>query len=301
MIIACEDPKVLDALEEVLNRHAPPRRDYKVFQLKYALATWVAYNLEDFFEEKEQQGGGGRYYDPYWGGYRYGSDTGNDKGARLSKRRPVKFISDSDTNTILVQNADQGQLKTIEDLIKLYDAPEPPDTQSLRKTEIVPLLYSKAPVVEKALKDVYRDLLSPNDRTLKEGQPKPERSVTYNFGEGDTVTKYPRWKGQLSIGVDELSNSLIISAPTYLFDDVKAKITALDEAARPVSTVRVMKIDGRLSAAGLQAKLSEIMGGGSGRRPPSGRSSSPSRPPAGPPRPPGPSRTRSSGGGSYSR
>ena len=301
MIIACEDPKVLDALEEVLNRHAPPRRDYKVFQLKYALATWVAYNLEDFFEEKEQQGGGGRYYDPYWGGYRYGSDKGNDKGARLSKRRPVKFISDSDTNTILVQNADAGQLKTIEDLIKLYDAPEPPDTQSLRKTEIVPLSYSKATVVEKALKDVYADLLSPNDRRLKEGQPKPDRSVTINLGDGDSVTKYPRWKGQLSIGVDELSNSLIISAPTYLFDDVKTKITALDEAARPVSTVRVMKIDGRLSAAGLQAKLSEIMGGGSGRRPPSGRSSSPSRPPAGPPRPPGPSRTRSSGGGSYSR
>ncbi len=297
VVIECEDPKVLDALEEVLNRHAPPRRDYKVFPLKYALATWVAFNLEAFFEEEDKQGaGGGRYYDPYWGGYRYGSpNTGNDKGARLSKRRPVKFISDSDTNTILVQNADAGQLKTIEDLIKLYDAPEPRDTQSLRITEIVPLLYSKAAVVEKALKDVYRDLLSPNDRTLKEGQPKPERSVTYNFGDGGSVTKYPRWKGLLSIGVDELSNSLIVSAPTYLFNDVKAKITALDEAARPVSTVRVMKIDGRLSAAGLQAKLSQIMGGGSGRRPPSGRSSSPSKPPGGPPRPPGgPSRSSTS-------
>ncbi len=32
--------------------------------------------------------------------------------------------------------------------------------------------------------------------------------------------KMPKFKGQLSIGVDELSNSLVISAPAYLFDQV---------------------------------------------------------------------------------
>ncbi len=296
VIIACEDPKVLDALEDVLNRYAPPRRDYKVFQLKYAIAYYVARNLEDFFEEEEQGGRRGMYYDPYWGGYRSGGGTGDDGGARLSKRQPVKFIADDDTNTILVQNADPGQLKTIDELIKLYDMPEPPDTQSVRKTEIVLLRYAKAQVVEKALKDVYRDLLSSNDKALREGQPRPERSVTYNFGDGG-VTKMPRWKGQLSIGIDEFSNALIISAPGYLFDDVKAKIVELDEAAKPVSTVRVLKVDGRLSAAGLQEKLAEIMGQGGGRRPSSGRPSSSRRPgEGGPPRPP-----NSRGPSSYSR
>jgi len=285
VIIASDDPKALDVLEDILNRHAPPRRDYKVFPLKYAVAYWVARNLEDFFEEEEEGGGRNRYYDPYWGGYRYSGGTGDESRARLSKRQPVKFIADDDTNTILVQNADPGQLKTIDELIKLYDMPEPPDTQSVRKTEIVLLKYAKAQVVEKALKDVYRDLLSSNDKALREGQPRPERSVTYNFGESG-VTKMPRWKGQLSIGIDEFSNALIVSAPGYLFDDVKARILELDEAARPVSTVRVLKVDGRLSAAGLQQKLAEIMGQGGGRRPPTaGRPPSSSRrPPSGPPR-----------------
>jgi hypothetical protein len=278
VMIASEDPKILDALEDMLNRYAPPRRNYKVYDLKYAVAYWVAQNLEDFFEEEEEGSGRNRYYDPWWG-YRYGGSTNDEGGARLSKRRPVKFISDDDTNTILVQNADSVQLKTIADLIRLYDQPEPADALTVRKTEIILLHYTKAEVVEKALKDVYRDLLSSNDKALREGQQqKAERSYTYNFGDGGTTMKLPRWKGQLSIGVDALSNSLIVSAPTYLFEDVMGKIKELDQAAKPVSTIRVLKVDGRLSAAGLQEKLGNLIGGGS-RRPSGGKPSSAPKPP----------------------
>lgn len=289
VIIASQDTKALDMLEDFMSRFAPPRRDYHVFQLKYAMAVWVSWNLEDFFKEEEDQSGrGGYYYDPYFG-YGYGRRDGGDR-ARLSKRRPLKFIADSDTNTILVQGADPAQLKTIRELIELYDRPEPRDTASVRKTEIILLKYTKAQVVEQALKDVYRDLLSSNDRALQQGrEQRIERSTTYYLGGDGGATKMPRWKGQLSIGVDELSNALIVSAPTYLFDDVKAKIVALDEAAKPVSTVQVMQVDGRLSAAGLQAKLAEILGETSGRRPSSGGRPSGRRPGEnGPPRPPGP-------------
>jgi hypothetical protein len=269
-----------------------------VFPLKYAVAYYVALNLEDFFEEEEQGGRRGMYYDPWWGGYRYGSgNTGGDSKARLSKRRPVKFIADDESNTILVQNADPGQMKTIEELIRLYDQPEPADARTVRKTEIVLLRYSKARTVEAALKEVYLDLLSSNDKARKEGQPRAERSVVYNFGDSGGVTAMPRWKGQLSIGVDELSNALIVSAPTFLFEDVMKKIKALDEAAKPVASFRVLKVDGRLSASGLQEKLAEIVGQGTGRRPSGGRPSSP-QPPSGPPRS---SRgaSRGSSGGSY--
>jgi type II secretory pathway component GspD/PulD (secretin) len=294
VIIASEDPKVLDALQDVLGRYAPPRRDYKVFHLKYALAYYVSLNLEDFFKEEEQGRGRGRYYDIYDYLYGYGRrDTGEEGRARLSKRRPLKFIPDSDTNTILVQGADPGQLKTVEELIKLYDQPEPKDTQSLRMTKVFHLEYSKAQVVADAIKDVYRDLLSSNDKALQQGpqQQRGERGFTINLGGDDgTAQKMPRWKGQLSIGIDELANALVVSAPAYLFVDVSRMIEELDQAAEPVSTVRVLKVDGRLSAAGLQEKLTGVLGGRSSGRQPSGRPPS-GRPPwrrpgeGGPPRP----------------
>jgi hypothetical protein len=188
-------------------------------------------------------------------------------------------------------------------LIKLYDQPEPKDTQSLRMTKVFHLKYSKAQVVAEAVKDVYRDLLSSNDKALQQQQgqqPRPERGFTINLGDdGGTAQKMPRWRGQLSIGVDELANALVVSAPAYLFMDVSKMIDELDQAAEPVSTVRVLKVDGRLSAAGLQEKLSEALGGRSSGSRPSGRPPS-GRPPwrrpgeGGPPGPSGPPGTISS-------
>ena len=88
---------------------------------------------------------------------------------RLSKRRPLRFISDIDTNTILVQGADPDQLKTIEELIELYDVPEPVNSQKARVTKLFTIKYSKASTVATVIKDAYRDLLSTNDRALAGG------------------------------------------------------------------------------------------------------------------------------------
>ena len=56
--------------------------------------------------------------------YLYGSRDDEDGQARLSRRRPLKFISDSETNTILVQGAEPEQIRIIKELIAIYDSPE---------------------------------------------------------------------------------------------------------------------------------------------------------------------------------
>ena len=102
---------------------------------------------------------------------------------KLSKQRPLKIISDSDTNSILVQGADAAQLKRIEDLILFYDKPEPTDAQSVRKRQTFTLHYSKAKVIAETIKDVYRDLLSANDKALATNQPQqPQRSFFWSNG-----------------------------------------------------------------------------------------------------------------------
>jgi type II secretory pathway component GspD/PulD (secretin) len=275
LVISSQDTQALDRLEELFAQLAPPREDYRIFRLKYGWAFSVALTLEDIFEEEKEEETRSRYSPFYYDfGYSGRSDSKSEPKTRLSKRRPLKFISDSDSNTILVQGADPAQMAKIEKLIELYDQPEPTDSQSVRKTQIIRLRYSQASVVAETVKEVYRDLLSTNDKSLVKGQPQrqtPERSYTYIYDStaSGSEERMPSFKGLLSIGVDDLSNTLVVSAPAFLMDDLTKIIDGLDEAAEStVTTVRVMQMGRGVSAAGIQEALSSVLGGSSGSRKP---------------------------------
>ena len=218
---------------------ATPHKDYSVFHLKYSSASSVVLNLRDFFEEKKE-----RPRSMPWWFDDYGSRNDSQDDRRLSKRRKLTFISDSESNTILVEGASAEQLKTIEELIQVYDQPPPTDSQSVRKTEIIRLQYSKAKAVAETVKEVYRDLLSANDKALAGDQGRGGgRTTIFNFNDSDTSEqKTPKFKGLLSMGVDEISNSIMVSAPAYLFDHVTRIIKQLDEAAAPDYTVRILRV-----------------------------------------------------------
>jgi len=66
LIISSQDTRALDQLEELMSQLTPPRKDYRVFHLKYADAFWVKLNLEEYFEtdEKDDDNGFNRWY---WG------------------------------------------------------------------------------------------------------------------------------------------------------------------------------------------------------------------------------------------
>ncbi|MGE5194868.1 MAG: secretin N-terminal domain-containing protein, partial [Deltaproteobacteria bacterium] len=194
MIISSPDTQALDRLEDLLAEITPPRKDYKVFKMKYK-STWaygVALNLKDFFEEKDKNDQ--RRNRPWF----FGGQNGSDDERRLSKRRPLKFIADSDSNSILVSGADAAQLKIVEELIALYDIPESKDSAAVRKTKIVQVNYSKARVIADAVKDVYRDLLSANDPALQNNnqnnkdqkQKAPEAMYTYIYNSGGDDKKH---------------------------------------------------------------------------------------------------------------
>ena len=74
-----------------------------------------------------------------------------------------------DSGTLLVQGATAEQLDKIRELIKLYDKPESLDADLQRQTEIYEVLYSRADAVAEVVKEVYRDLLSANDKTFTRG------------------------------------------------------------------------------------------------------------------------------------
>jgi hypothetical protein len=155
----------------------------------------------------------------------------------------------------LVQGADASQLAEIESLIDVYDQRETPDSNSVRRTQLVALRWAKSVDVAEIVKDVYRDLLSPNDKALQKNmpqQPQQQQQRESNFyssmfsylsDDPEKSANIPRFKGMLSVGIDERSNSLAISAPQILLADVLEVVARVDLAAKPTRpVVRIRKL-----------------------------------------------------------
>ena len=80
--------------------------------------------------------------------------------------------------------------------------------------------------------------------------------------EGDEKKTQVNFKGKLSIGIDELSNTLVVSTEGQnLMDNVSRMIKALDDAARPVqATVKVLKVGGNLDSAEVRKAVARALG-----------------------------------------
>ena len=198
-----------------------------------------------------------------------------DDPDRLSKRKPLRFIGDSDTRTILVQNATPSQLRQIEDLLKIWDRAPDQKGGALRLTKLWPLKNAKASEVAATLKDVYRDLLSTNDPALKEGQGDDEKksqpsapSTTYIYGRGgaggDDDGREPdppiRFKGLISVGVHDESNTLVVSASEGLMENVEMLVEALEANARATDAASLMWQGGATGREEVKSRLKEMFG-----------------------------------------
>ena len=267
IFLESNDTRALDEMELMISDLVPPAPDYKIFKIKYAWPFGIELLLDDFFASKEDEE---TMLDWYGNSVTYNKE-GPD---RLSKKRKLKIISDDDSMTLLVQNATYEQLALIEDLLEIYDRPDSSDPQSVRVTKHFPLKYSKAASIAETVKAVYRDLLSSNDPALQnnkkdEGKSQPvQQGITYTYvrgggqddDEGRSQEEPIRFKGLLSVGVDEISNTLVISAARGLMDDLTSLVETLDEAARPDFRVRVAPVSPSINASLLRDRINQSFG-----------------------------------------
>ena len=225
LVISSQDVEALDALEKLIEQMMPRQADYEVFRLKHASPFAVEITLEQIFGLDQ-------------------TATTATSGLPAAGKRYLQFISDVDTGTLLVQNATSEQLEKIRGLIELYDQPESQDVDLRRETKVYEVKYSRADAVAEVVKEVYRDLLSATDKTFtrergREGD-SPSRGVGYGINYG---SKIPQFKGLLSVGVEENSNTLIVSAPAYLMEDVMRLVEHVDQRAAGHKT-KVLSLNG---------------------------------------------------------
>jgi type II secretory pathway component GspD/PulD (secretin) len=269
LIITSEDAAALESLRKLVAEMAPTAKDFHVFRMKHK-TTWaysVSDNLKQFFEERQKaeekqksEKQMARFYDPVGG--KWINSPREEENRRQQKRRQPRFIVDMDSNSILAVGADAEQIKVIGELIELYDTPAQRDAQAVRITRLIRVKHGQARQVAETVKEVYRDLLSVNESREANGQ-RPQRpsestyTFVYNSAAGGAKPEtLARFKGLLSIGLDEVSNGLVVSAPEALLENVEATIATLDEAARASTPrVQVLRVDRSVDTADLQKRL----------------------------------------------
>lgn len=262
LVLESDDLEALDRLEQWMTDRAPPSRKHVVFSIRHARPSWIKFNLEDYFkEDKKEKARDGR--DLF---YSYVFDLEppdrEDDSPQLGRRRKLRFISDNDTKTLVVIGADTAQRETIARLIKLWDIPTPEDKRSLRYTNIVKVEHSRAESIVDAIKDAFRDLLSSNDKALEKTSPDANKEKKREDSDGEVGTGGGMsftFSGRLSLGVDRVTNSIIVSAKGEdLLDLVSKLIKDLDEAAQPTGTVQSIQLNGA-SASAIEKALKGLM------------------------------------------
>ena len=268
IVMSSDDPTTLDELESLVETIEPPRTtEFVKFVLDHVRASDVTDKLEDYFEE-ELKGQTESVYDE-WG--QYSGKKDKELGPiTLGKRELLRFISEDYTNTVIVQNASPSQLKVIKELIRIYDEEPQPKEFLSRTTDVIKIKHSRATDIANSVKEVYRELLSSKDKEFesKEGGASSffGSEKWYVFGEprvdenGKDDSVYIKFDGMLAVGVDLISNSVIVSARREVLESVKETVRLLDEAAIPNTTIHVHRVGGGIKSADkLQKMLKESL------------------------------------------
>ena len=269
LVLESDDLDALDALEDLAADLTPPQADFHVFQLENVDYTaWLVGQLEDFFKA---DGDDGKETLDWFGDP---INVRDDSPDRLSKRKPLRFIGDRDTRTILVQNASPAQLRQIRDLLNIWDRSPEQKGGSLRLTKLWNLRNAEAKQVAATLKDVYRDLLSTNDPALQQegGDDKKTEAggpaYTYVYGrrnndagdEGAEPEPPIRFKGLISVGVHEESNTLVVSASEGLMENVSVLVDELEANAKVADAASLMWQGGPTAEEEIKTRLKDFFG-----------------------------------------
>ncbi len=272
-VIASRDVEALDVLESllatVLNAPASGDRQYAVFYLKFSEATTAAALLNSIFGG--ESGGGGSLMGDLAGAAIGGAD-GDLLGGLLGgggasesvgfSSVSVDIVPDVRLNALYVRAAGVD-LQLINQLLRVIDQPRGPDPiESTGLPRLIRLENTSATDVATVVRQVFADRLGGGGG----GEPNPRDLLKALQGGGDAADEQE--PEQMTLSIDERSNSLVVRSSEPLFEQVKSLVLQLDRAGveRPVAT-RVVSLRNTSSDALRETLLSllgdkAVVGGG---------------------------------------
>ncbi len=283
VMIASEDLEALDDFESLLktlaSRQFSNERDFTVFYLKYAKAQVVGELLEQIFTgggSSSGGGGGGSLLGDIAGaalgdmgggmmGSLLGLGGGGGSAPTIRASGTIAIVPDNRLNALVIQ-ANSNDLDMVEQLLKVLDQKgSPEDVLVVAKPQLIPVLYTSAEEVAAVVRQVYADRISGGAGAQR--QPSPDefiRALRGGGGRGGRGGGGQKERTEdvqkMTVGVDTRTNSLVVSAPESLFNEVKSLVAQLDQETNGTNeTMKVVTLK-RSNPSAVQAALTQIVG-----------------------------------------
>lgn len=193
IVIISRDPEAAGTAKRLLQQLVPDPGDVRVIALKHAQAMIVRRQLEEMLQH-----------------------TSSSAPSKLSTQNRLSIEVDPRTNRLIIQHSTAEQLELINQYVPLLDQPPADQERMTRQQRVYRVKHRRAPEVAGVVKEVYRDLLSINDRAYSNSNNRP---IGYNKNMAATASN-PEYQGLMAVGTDTEANLLVISAPGYLMDEV---------------------------------------------------------------------------------
>jgi type II secretory pathway component GspD/PulD (secretin) len=259
IVIASRDTEALDAIESLFATlgdgvSGAGGKEFTVFYLKYASAPVAGALIQEILAGGGADdlgggggGGGGLLGDlasgmmgDMGGGLLGGllgglGGGGGGGGGGLSSGGPITITSDARLNALFVK-ASAADIDLIQELLGIIDREAGPEkVQTSAPPRFIPVFNSSAEEVATVVRQQYANRLVADANQQR--QPSPEDLVRALRGGGggrggrDSRTDTKSEPPKITIGVDTRSNSLIVSAPEPVFQEIKTLVEQLDAAA----------------------------------------------------------------------
>jgi type II secretory pathway component GspD/PulD (secretin) len=198
-----------------------------------------------------------------------GSSAAATSGSVSTAYGTVSITPDPRLNALYVQ-ATYRDHDTIRQLLQIIDVEASPDPIQIQsRPRFIPVTHGKADEVATIIRQVYAGRLAETggNRSGGGGGSPQEMFLQMAFGNrggqrgGGGRNQVNRGEEpKMTLGVDLKSNSLIVSAPDYLFNEITELVHTLDVAAVPADqTVQVVSLK-RVNADALKSSLQSTLG-----------------------------------------
>lgn len=207
LAIASEDGDALDLIENLVNSvvrgRSSPNAGFSIYYLKSAEAQAMAYLLDEAL---------------------YGVQDSFSSTTTVRAR----IIPDLRTNALLVV-APLSEQRKVQQLLEVLDRDDPPPTGATPQPRMIAVRYGSADAFAAVVREVFASqLYSPP----KQNPAQAAMGFANQFGGGSRGRGNEAEAGKLTIGVDSQTNTIIVSAPQNVFEEVERLVHALDESAK---------------------------------------------------------------------
>jgi type II secretory pathway component GspD/PulD (secretin) len=270
IVISSENLDALDDFESMLQElvAADDRKGKRteVFPLKFKEADIAANMLKAMIDggASVSEGGLGGLANMIGGplggmmsmfGSSGGSQPAGGSVSGTSSGTPANITPDVTLNVLYI-TALPRDLDNIEALIKLIDKEESPDPPVAARPRFIPVMNSKAADVAILVREQFAGQIYGEASSNRQMQIQPQdvlaamisggrggRGGPGGGGGGRNQQQNLGEKKKIMISVSQETNSLIVTAPDHLFEDVEAFVKMVDlENVIPDATVRVVKL-----------------------------------------------------------